>query len=143
MSNVQANEEDVLTPAKVRWWSDFNRVYYHPRSAVQLNQYSLQSSFDSFTQGTELFHEVHKVGSCLNCGNLQDDDLLDRDVRLFAEECDSLQGFQVLLESDSGWGGFATEYLEIIRGEYPKASIWTWGIESGLVSYSFLGCCLQ
>ena len=71
----------------------------------------------------------------MNCGNLQDDDLLDRDVQTFAEECDSLQGFQILLESDSAWGGFATEYLEIIREEYPKASIWTWGIESGLVCY--------
>jgi len=61
VSNIQGDEEDVLTTAKVRWWSDFNRVYYHPRSAIQLNQYSLQSSFDSFTQGSELFHEVHKV----------------------------------------------------------------------------------
>jgi Tubulin domain len=46
----------------VRWWSDFNRVYYHPRSAIQFNQYQLDiSSFDAFTQGLELFHEVDKV----------------------------------------------------------------------------------
>ena len=67
----------------------------------------------------------------MNCRNPQEDGLLDRDVRLFAEECDSLQGFQILLESDSAWGGFAVEYLQVIRGEYPKASIWTWGAESG------------
>jgi hypothetical protein len=56
--------------------------------------------------------------------------LLDRDIRPFAEESDSLQGFQVITEGDSAWSGFTVEYLDLIRGEYPKASIWTWGIEN-------------
>lgn len=34
------------------------------------------------------------------------------------------------MESDSGWAGFGSEYLEALRGEYPKSTIWTWGIES-------------
>src|SRR5271170_5530300 len=59
----QGTAEDILTIEKVRWWSDFNRVYYHPRSAVQINQYQLDTSpFESFTQGRELFKDIDKVG---------------------------------------------------------------------------------
>ena len=59
---IKGNEEDVLTREKVRWWSDFNRIFYHPRSSIQLNQYQLDlSPFDSFDQGSELFHDVDKV----------------------------------------------------------------------------------
>jgi hypothetical protein len=130
----------------VRWWSDFNRVYYHPRSAIQFSQYQLDvSSFDSFTQGIELFHEVDKV--CPYSALIQDEDILDRDVRPFVEESDSLQGFQVLLESDSSWAGFGAEYLTALRGEYPKVPIWTWGIETekvfSLSSLTLDECCQE
>ena len=40
------------------------------------------------------------------------------------------------MESDSSWAGFGSEYIEAIRGEYPKSTIWTWGIESDKVRYS-------
>ena len=39
------------------------------------------------------------------------------------------------MESDSAWAGFGSEYIEAIRGEYPKSTIWTWGIESDKVRY--------
>jgi hypothetical protein len=125
-----------LTTQKVRWWSDFNRVYYHPRSSIQLNQYQLDlSPFNSFSQGRDLFRDVDKVVPSV-CGRLliQDDELLDKDIRAFAEECDSLQGFQVILDSHSAWTGFSAEYISAIRAEYPKSSIWTWGIESNSVT---------
>ena len=41
------------------------------------------------------------------------------------------------MESDSSWAGFGAEYLEAIRGEYPKTAIWTWGIESQIVNIFF------
>jgi hypothetical protein len=65
---------------------------------------------------------------------LKDEDILDRDVRPFVEESDSLQGFQVIMESDSAWAGFGSEYLEALNNEYPKACTWTWGIESQIVN---------
>lgn len=34
------------------------------------------------------------------------------------------------MEGDSAWAGFGAEYLEVLRNEYPKTTIWTWGIES-------------
>jgi hypothetical protein len=40
----------------VRYWSDYNSVYHHPRSMVQLQQFAYQDegkTFSSFVQGEE------------------------------------------------------------------------------------------
>jgi hypothetical protein len=108
--------------ADVRYWSDFNRVFYHPRSAVQLNEYELGSRlmpFDNWSTGEELFRDLDK-----------EFDLLDRDVRPFVEECDQMQGMQMFTGSDDAWGGFSARYLDGLRDEYGKTSIWVWGNES-------------
>ena len=60
-----------LTSESVRYWSDYNRVYYHPRSIVQLNEYDLNSQtmpFEDWNVGEELFKDLDK-----------EHDLLDRD----------------------------------------------------------------
>ncbi|KIW66471.1 hypothetical protein PV04_05804 [Phialophora macrospora] len=110
-----------LGAADVRYWSDFNRVFYHPRSIVQLNEYELNSQlmpFESWSAGEDLFQSLDK-----------EFDLLDRDVRSFTEECDQMQGFQLFSGADDAWGGFAARYLDTLRDEYGKTSIWVWGIE--------------
>src|SRR5271169_267993 len=69
-----------LTSRDVRYWSDFNRVFYHPRSIVQLNEYELGSSlmpFEKWSVGEELFSSLDK-----------EHDILDRDLRPFVEEAD-------------------------------------------------------
>ena len=112
-----------LTPSTVRYWSDFSHVYYHPRSIIQLNDYSLGSSlqpFENYSSGDELFDSLDK-----------EHDLLDRDLRLWAEECDQMQGIQVFSATDDAWGGFAGRYVERIRDEYGKVALWVWGIEGG------------
>ena len=45
----------------------------------------------------------------------------------------------MILDSHSSWAGFGTEYIEALHGEFPKTSIWTWGIESNIVSYPTFG----
>lgn len=110
-----------LSTEKVRYWSDFNRVFYHPRSIVQINDYELGSSlmpFEKWESGEELFVSLDR-----------DVDLLDRDVRVWAEECDQLQGMQIYTGGDDAWGGFASRYIERLRDEFGKLPIWTWGIE--------------
>lgn len=112
-----------LASRDVRYWSDFNRVYYHPRSIVQLNEYELNSQtmpFENWNVGQDLFQTLDK-----------ESDLLDRDVRPFAEECDQLQGLQVFTGTDDAWGGFSATYIDSLRDEYGKASIWVWGLEDG------------
>ncbi|KAH8663517.1 tubulin domain-containing protein [Tricladium varicosporioides] len=110
-----------LTSASVRYWSDFNRVYFHPRSVVQLNEYELNSSltpFDNWSVGEGLFNSLDK-----------EHDLLDRDLRYFAEEADQMQGIQLMAEVDDAWGGFAAKYLDRIKDEYAKTPVVFWGLE--------------
>lgn len=112
-----------LTSETVRYWSDFNRVFYHPRSVVQLNDYELHSRampFEDWDVGEEFFNDLDK-----------EHDLLDRDVRPFAEECDQLRALQVFTGSDDAWGGFASQYIDRLRDEFGRKSIWTWALEDG------------
>jgi Tubulin domain len=113
-----------LRTDQVRYWSDFNRVFYHPRSIVQLNEYELSSQlmpFENWNAGQELFHDLDEGF-----------DLFDRDVRPFAEECDHLEGIQIFTSTDDAWGGFSSSYADVLRDEFGKSSIWLWGLENGL-----------
>ncbi|KAL1866228.1 mtDNA inheritance, partitioning of the mitochondrial organelle [Diaporthe australafricana] len=116
-------EPPQLTTESVRYWSDFNRVFYHPRSIVQLNEYDLNSSiapFERWESGEELFANLDK-----------EHDLVDRDLRPFAEEADHMQGIQIMTTVDDAWGGFASRYMEKLRDEYGKTTIWVWGLQEG------------
>ncbi|RSL59135.1 DML1-like protein [Fusarium duplospermum] len=118
-------EPPQLTTSTVRYWSDFSRVFFHPRSLVQLYDFELNSTtmpFERFSMGTELFSVLDK-----------EHELVDRDFRPFAEECDRLQGIQVFTTIDDAWGGFSSSYLESLRDEFPKSCIWTWGLQSPLL----------
>ncbi|EAW07322.1 misato family protein [Aspergillus clavatus NRRL 1] len=113
----------ALSSETVRYWSDYNRVFYHPRSIIQLNDYELNSKimpFEDWDVGEDLFNDLDK-----------EHDLLDRDVRPFAEECDQLRAFQLFAGSDDAWGGFAAKYLDRIRDEYGKKAVWVWAMEGG------------
>ena len=130
-NQYQADLEDgslssALTTGTVKYWSDFNRVFYHPRSIVQLNEYELSSSlmpFENWDAGQELFGSLDK-----------EHDLLDRDLRPFAEECDQLQGMQIISGVSDAWGGFAARYVERLRDEYGKSAIWVWALEDSVKS---------
>ena len=110
-----------LRSETVRYWSDFNRIFYHPRSIVQINDYELGSTlmpFEKWESGEELFASMDRNVA-----------LLDRDVRVWAEECDQMQGIQVFTGGDDAWSAFAANYVELLRDEFGKTGICTWGIE--------------
>ena len=110
-----------LSTKTVRYWSDFNQVFYHPRSIVQINDYELGSTlmpFEKWESGEGLFASMDK-----------DKDLLDRDVRVWAEECDQIQGIYVFTGGDDAWSAFAARYIEQLRDEFGKLEIWAWGFE--------------
>lgn len=112
-----------LTTETVRFWSDYNHIFYHPRSIVQLNEYELNSSlmpFESWTTGEELF-----------AGLDREHDLLDRDLRPFLEECDQLQALQIFASADDAWGGFTSRYLERITDDLGKGCRWVFGLTDG------------
>nr|POF03454.1 protein dml1 [Quercus suber] len=112
-----------LTPDSVRFWSDYNHLFYHPRSIVQLSDYEVNSSlmpFERYSTGEELFTTLDR-----------EHDLLDRDLRPFLEECDQLQGIQILSGIDDAWGGFAARYLERVSDELGKGCRWVFGLKDG------------
>ena len=97
-------------PSSIRFFSDYSRVFYHPRSVVQLAEHELNSTiapFERHATGEELFADLDR-----------EHDLLDRDVRPFAEEADQLQGLQVFCGLEDAWGGFMGRYLERVRDEF-------------------------
>lgn len=117
----QGTEPPILTTETVRYWSDYNHIFYHPRSIVQLNEYELNSSlmpFEQWSKGEELFANLDR-----------EHDLLDRDLRPFLEECDQLQGIQVLAGVDDAWGGFTSKYLERVADELGKGCRWVFGLQ--------------
>jgi len=88
---------------------------------VQLNEYTLNSQltpFESWNAGEELYKDVDREA-----------DLLDRDIRLFVEECDSMQGFQIFAGVDDAWGGWTERYIDSLKDEFGKKGIWVYGIE--------------
>jgi hypothetical protein len=114
-------EPPTLTSDAVRFWSDYNRVFYHPKSIVQLNEYEVNSSlmpFERWQTGEELF-----------AGLDREHDLLDRDLRPFLEECDHLQGIQIMTGTDDAWGGFAAKYLERVADDLGKGCRWVFGFQ--------------
>ncbi|KAF9110727.1 mtDNA inheritance, partitioning of the mitochondrial organelle [Mortierella sp. AM989] len=113
-------EEDNVAMNDAKSWSDFSRVYFHPKSMVTMSGYQLGSEFmpfDVFSYGRAAFIETEK-----------EKESYDENLRLFMEECDQLQGFQVLVDVLDGWGGFATSYLEQLREDYPKSALITYGL---------------
>jgi hypothetical protein len=124
-------EPPQLTTESVRYWSDFNRVYFHPRSIIQLNEYELNSSlmpFENWDSGEELFNSLDK-----------EHDLLDRDLRPFAEEADQMQGIQLIAGMDDAWGGFAARYMDRLKDEYGKTTVWFWGLEDDIKTTQRVG----
>jgi len=113
-------EPPQLSPSTVRYWSDYSRVYYHPKSIVQLSEFDVNDHlmpFENWEVGLDLFEKLER-----------EVDLVDRDLRPFVEECDGIQGLQILTGVDDAWGGWASGWLERLRDEYGKLSIWTWGL---------------
>ncbi|KAF9352442.1 mtDNA inheritance, partitioning of the mitochondrial organelle [Mortierella sp. AD094] len=121
-------EEDNVAMSDAKTWSDFSRVYFHPKSMVTMSGYQLDSEFmpfDVFSYGRAAFIETEK-----------EKESYDENLRLFMEECDQLQGFQVLVDVLDGWGGFATSFLEKLREDYPKSALITYGLSDNQMGKS-------
>ena len=91
----------------VRTWSDFKRIHYHPKSTVTVNKrYYGSESFDLWISGVNNFKSGDFSGQ------------IEESIRFYAEECDSLQGFQVLCDLNNGFGGISCSLMEYLRDEF-------------------------
>lgn len=131
--------ESILSVENTKFWTDYNKLIYSPSSLNTLQNYDIgqspeygshhnfpQIKFNTFEVGQKEFSD--------STSNL--DSQLDSFRRLL-EQCDLLQGVNVVSELDSAWGGFTTLLLTEFIDEYfnggisnTKNSIWIYGLHS-------------
>jgi len=90
----------VVDESTIRYWSDYNRVDYHPRSIQRLPDLpDWDLGVGDWATGKETFDKQNNQVSCsledavmASYPSVQDGySLMDDSVRMFVEECDSLQ----------------------------------------------------
>lgn len=107
---------------KVKVWSDFNSLYLHPSSFLEISTHTHNdptNTFTTYTRGKSVYNELK-----------MDLELMDDRVRKFMEEADCAQGFQVFADVHDAFGGFASMALAALTDEYPKKSCFVYGIHS-------------
>ncbi|KAM7028942.1 protein misato homolog 1 [Acridotheres tristis] len=103
----------------VRLWSDFLNVHLHPKSLYVIRQYLHDGDcgcLEAFGQGESLLQDP----ACV-------EEVEDR-LHFYVEECDSLQGFQVLCDLHNGFSGVGAKVTELLHDEYSRKGILTWGL---------------
>ncbi|KAG5648222.1 hypothetical protein DXG03_006179 [Asterophora parasitica] len=106
-TNESANDTD--SSEAVRYWSDFNRVYYIPRTVQKLpDPPEWENPDGDWDYGQTLFSQYD-----------EDHALVEGDLRLFLEECDSPQGIQIMNDT-STFGGFMNSFITSLRDQYGK-----------------------
>ncbi|NXL21832.1 MSTO1 protein, partial [Setophaga kirtlandii] len=102
-----------------RLWSDYLSVNLHPKSLQVIRQYLHDGDcgcLEGFGQGESLLQDP----ACV-------EELEDR-LHFFVEECDYLQGFQVLCDLHNGFSGVGAKVTELLHDEYSRKGILTWGL---------------
>lgn len=101
----------------VQLWSEFLGVHLHPRTIHLITRYlhdNPDDPFDLFGIGNQCAEDPEWQNSFVD------------DVRWFAEDCDSLQAFNILLDGHNGFTGLTSSLLEILRDDYPNKSLVCW-----------------
>ncbi|NXI94896.1 MSTO1 protein, partial [Psophia crepitans] len=100
-------------------WSDYLSVRLHPKSVYVIRQYMHDGDcgcLEAFGQGESLLQDPGCV-----------EELEDR-LHFYVEECDYLQGFQVLCDLHNGFSGVGAKVTELLYDEYSGKGILTWGL---------------
>ncbi|XP_035923391.2 protein misato homolog 1 isoform X3 [Halichoerus grypus] len=108
--------------SSIRVWSDFLRVHLHPRSICMIQKYNHDGEagrLEAFGQGESVLKEPRYL-----------EELEDR-LHFYMEECDYLQGFQILCDLHNGFSGVGAKATELLRDEYSGRGIMTWGLLPG------------
>ncbi|XP_017721106.1 PREDICTED: protein misato homolog 1-like, partial [Rhinopithecus bieti] len=112
----------IPTEASIRVWSDFLRVHLHPRSICMIQKYNHDGEagrLEAFGQGESVLKEPK-----------YQEELEDR-LHFYVEECDYLQGFQILCDLHDGFSGVGAKSAELLQDEYSGRGIITWGLLPG------------
>ncbi|XP_031847149.1 misato mitochondrial distribution and morphology regulator [Nomia melanderi] len=96
----------------IKSWVDYLLPRFHHRTANVIKGYKhncTDQPFDIYTYGRNLWSTRQFS-----------DDFTER-IRTYVEECDLMQGFQVILDSVDGFGGLGASCIEHLRDEYGKS----------------------
>jgi len=102
---------------EVGQWTDFSAITFHPRSIHQLHRF--QHDIHDFLDESDARSVLGRVE--------EGDELLDR-IRYFAEDCDGLQGFQILVDTADAFQFLARDTLEDLQDDYGKKEFLTMGV---------------
>ncbi|XP_048059388.1 protein misato homolog 1 [Megalobrama amblycephala] len=117
-SSLERIQKSYRLEGSVRVWSDFLRIHLHPQTISVINRYN----HDGESERLEAFGQ----GEALLQGPVLED-LEDR-LHFFVEECDYLQGFQVLCDLADGFSGLGSKVTELLKDSYGGRGILTWGV---------------
>ncbi|ALC49043.1 mst [Drosophila busckii] len=110
---LNTQDKDYKLAESCNSWADYLYARYHPRTFSMLQGITRKSDVQSLAThgaGVEMWHST-----------AFNEDFCDR-IRQYAEECDALQGFQLLFDIDDGFSGMASKCLEHLNDEYTRAS---------------------
>ncbi|XP_076658270.1 misato mitochondrial distribution and morphology regulator [Halictus rubicundus] len=102
----------VVTDNDINTWVDYLLPRFHPRTLSTIKQYRhncVEQPFDIYTYGKNLWNTEQFS-----------EDFTER-IRTYVEECDQMQGFQVILDSVDSFGGLGASCIEHLRDEYRKS----------------------
>ncbi|KIM70065.1 hypothetical protein SCLCIDRAFT_502924 [Scleroderma citrinum Foug A] len=115
-----AMDHDQFHETKVRYWSDYSRVFFDPKS-IQPVPDALGIVEGDWMTNHELFRRYD--------GNTE---LMEGPLRLLIEECDNFQGVQMMYDTTT-FGGFSHALLRSFRDEYRKATVMVFSVLSDIV----------
>ncbi|KAG9313940.1 tubulin nucleotide-binding domain-like protein [Chiua virens] len=104
---------------KIRYWSDFSRVLFDPKS-IQAVPDVPKFVENDWNTSRETFTRYDN-----------DMELMDGSLRLLVEDCDNFQGVQ-MIQDTSIFGGFSDSLLTAFRAEHPKATLLTFACLSSI-----------
>jgi len=124
----QALNQDQLPPVDVKnhtffKWPDYSYTYFHPKSIlIPTQEINTVSSIiiDNFDQPSYSFNNWFLGRSLWSRNSFKD--TLEDNIRFYAEECDYLQGFQILADSAefSGFSSISTHICNYFDDDYHK-----------------------
>lgn len=94
---------------KVRYFTDYLQPQLNPKSRSEIPYH--QGSWSIFSEGGLMLQDKYLL-----------EDMTDK-FRNMLEKTDNMQALRLMVDIDSGFGSFASKYLEDIRDEIPKKSI--------------------
>ncbi|CCH41020.1 Tubulin beta-1 chain [Wickerhamomyces ciferrii] len=124
-----------LNNDSTKYWTDYSRVLFQPNSYNELHNWEydpVEFPEGRLSLGQERKFEGYEVGVSEWKEDGKGIEFLENKYRNMLENCDGLEGLNIISELDSSWGGFSSELLRDIKDDYnPKTTIFTWGNYNG------------